>query len=217
MGRFLLIRHAESVWNAAGRMQGWADPPLSEQGREAARRLGRTLRASGAGGVSAAVSSDLIRARQTAAAVLEGVRDEGGFDVAHRVRLDARLRERDVGWVTGLDEATAFARYPQEMADWRARRAERPPGGEPESSVLLRAGRALDDLAREGAREGEEGERDGGGHDLTLIVSHGGVISILERAAGLGAGGFANLHGCWVVVEGPGRWRLGERFAPDPG
>ena len=30
MTRLLLVRHGESEWNALGRWQGWADPPLSE-------------------------------------------------------------------------------------------------------------------------------------------------------------------------------------------
>ncbi len=42
-GPLLLIRHAQSVWNEAGRWQGWADPPLSalgeEQTQQAAARL----------------------------------------------------------------------------------------------------------------------------------------------------------------------------------
>ena len=28
----LVLRHAQSTWNAAGRWQGWADPPLSDEG-----------------------------------------------------------------------------------------------------------------------------------------------------------------------------------------
>ena len=35
----LLIRHAESVWNAAGRWQGQEDPPLSERGQAQALAL----------------------------------------------------------------------------------------------------------------------------------------------------------------------------------
>ena len=43
--RLWLIRHAESTWNAAGRWQGQADPPLSEKGRAQARQLAESLRA----------------------------------------------------------------------------------------------------------------------------------------------------------------------------
>ncbi len=40
-----IIRHAESTWNAEGRWQGQADPPLSARGREQAERLARRLAA----------------------------------------------------------------------------------------------------------------------------------------------------------------------------
>ena len=44
MTRILLVRHGESTWNADGRWQGQADPPLSDLGRsqaaEAAAKVG---------------------------------------------------------------------------------------------------------------------------------------------------------------------------------
>ena len=42
---FLLIRHAESTWNAAGRWQGHGDPPLSARGVLQAERLAGAIRA----------------------------------------------------------------------------------------------------------------------------------------------------------------------------
>jgi probable phosphoglycerate mutase len=41
--RLLLIRHGRSTWNAAGRIQGQADPPLDDVGQEQARRLAERL------------------------------------------------------------------------------------------------------------------------------------------------------------------------------
>ncbi|MBJ7456161.1 MAG: histidine phosphatase family protein, partial [Thermoleophilia bacterium] len=37
--RLILVRHGESEWNALGRVQGQADPGLSEAGRAEARLL----------------------------------------------------------------------------------------------------------------------------------------------------------------------------------
>ena len=61
--RLILLRHGESNWNAEGRMQGTADPPLSAAGRAEARELAPLL-----DGLrpDAVVTSDLRRARQTA-------------------------------------------------------------------------------------------------------------------------------------------------------
>ena len=88
---FLLIRHAESTWNAAGRWQGQADPPLSELGRRQALQLARELAVEP---VDCVIASDLARANETAA-ILAEVWGLGA-------RLDPRLRELDVGAWAGL-------------------------------------------------------------------------------------------------------------------
>ena len=68
--RFVLIRHAESVWNAAGRWQGHADPPLSERGRAQAEALAADLAPLG---IEVLLASDLARAAQTASIVGEAI------------------------------------------------------------------------------------------------------------------------------------------------
>src|SRR3989442_15966436 len=78
----LLVRHGQSAWNAEGRWQGQADPPLSPlgelQAEEAARRVHGVL--------DAVWSSDLRRAAQTAARL--------GAVSGLEPRLDADLRGR---------------------------------------------------------------------------------------------------------------------------
>src|SRR5207302_269734 len=61
--RLLLVRHGQSTWNRDHRIQGQLDPPLSEEGRRQAERLGR--RWAGRRFV-AAYTSDLKRALETA-------------------------------------------------------------------------------------------------------------------------------------------------------
>lgn len=179
-------------------MQGWADPPLSDSGLGHARALGRDLAQGGAGEpVVAALSSGLRRAAETAAAVAEacGCPPPG---------VDARLREREVGWLSGLTDAEARARWPDEVAGWREGRRDRPPGGESAESVLTRARAALE--AAVPAARAVDG--------VLVAVSHGGLISALERVAGMGQGGFRNLSGRWVLVDDDG-WRIGDRFVPE--
>ena len=94
--RLVLVRHGRTAWNAERRFQGHADVELDDAGHRQAARVAPYL----AGFAPAQLwSSDLARARQTAAYVEK----ETGL-VA---RLDARLREFDVGERTGLtfDEA----------------------------------------------------------------------------------------------------------------
>jgi len=89
--RFLLIRHGESTWNAAGRWQGQGDPSLSPRGREQAARLAAELADEG---IEKIVASDLARASETAAIL--------GNALGLAPERDERLRELDVGCWTGL-------------------------------------------------------------------------------------------------------------------
>jgi probable phosphoglycerate mutase len=108
VSRLFLVRHGESAWNAEGRLQGQADPPLSDLGREQARALALPP--------GPAVASDLVRATETA--------ELAGF---RGTPTDPRWRERGLGeWETHLEAEVAA---PEEMAAFR--RGELvPPGGE---------------------------------------------------------------------------------------
>src|SRR3954464_6700209 len=88
--RVLLVRHGQSEWNAVGRWQGQADPPLSDLGRAQARAAARSL-----GSLDAVYASDLQRATETALIIAEQI----GIGP---VILDPDLRERDAGQWSGL-------------------------------------------------------------------------------------------------------------------
>src|SRR6187402_1864557 len=85
--RLFLVRHGQSTYNAQARLQGQADPPLSDAGRAEAELLRPALARFGDDHV---VTSDLKRARETAALL--------GYPDA---RPDARFREIDVGEWSG--------------------------------------------------------------------------------------------------------------------
>lgn len=85
-GELVLIRHAESVWNAEGLWQGQEDPPLSPRGLAQAESLAEALAREG---VLHIVTSDLLRARATAEPIARAL---GLGAIA-----DPRLRELDVG------------------------------------------------------------------------------------------------------------------------
>jgi 2,3-bisphosphoglycerate-dependent phosphoglycerate mutase len=90
----LLVRHGETDWNADGRLQGQTDRPLSDFGRQQARRLADELATED---FEAIYSSDLARARETAEIV--------GARVGLPVELDPDLREKDWGTWEGLTAA----------------------------------------------------------------------------------------------------------------
>ena len=116
--RLLLIRHAESTWNAAGRWQGHGDPPLSERGREQAAALASRW---GETPVDAFFASDLQRARETAAAL--------GTAFGREPVWDPRLRELDVGTWTGLTRDAIAERDGDILKRFEAEEPDVQPGG----------------------------------------------------------------------------------------
>ncbi len=91
MTELLLVRHGETDWNAAGRLQGHTDRPLSDYGREQARRLAEELAGEE---FDAIYASDLARARETAEIV--------GVQLQLPVVLDPDLGEKNWGTWEGL-------------------------------------------------------------------------------------------------------------------
>jgi glucosyl-3-phosphoglycerate phosphatase len=128
----LLVRHGESTWNAERRLQGQANPPLSDRGRREAAALAPLLREFPKDRV---LVSDLERARETAALV--------GHPEAHP---DARWREIDVGEWAGRPLAELPA---GDEPSWRAGPLV-PPGGEAWDELAARVADGLDELIAAG-------------------------------------------------------------------
>jgi broad specificity phosphatase PhoE len=185
----LLVRHGQSTWNASGRWQGQADPPLSPLGQAQAAHAARRLADADLTGV---VASDLARARQTAEIVAAAL---GLGDVT----VDAGLRERDVGEWEGLTRAEIEERFPGLLAAWGEGRIDAPPGGEPDAVLAARAKAALGTLIRPR-----------GDGDRILVVTHGGVIRALDASLGSDPTRPANLAGRWFQTDGNGSMVRGD-------
>jgi broad specificity phosphatase PhoE len=126
-----LLRHAATTWNAAGRMQGRADPPLSPEGR--AMLTGRRLPPELEG--ARWMSSPARRAQQTAA--LLGAED---------VQVVDALVEMD--WGAWEGETLAALRGAPDFAANEARGLDfQPPGGESPRAVMQRVTSWLGGLA----------------------------------------------------------------------
>ena len=63
-----IARHGKTVFNSLGKVQGWCDSPLTEEGEAVARNLGKGLRHIN---FSAVYTSDLNRTKQTAEILFE--------------------------------------------------------------------------------------------------------------------------------------------------
>ncbi|MFZ6004273.1 MAG: histidine phosphatase family protein [Actinomycetota bacterium] len=205
MTRVLLIRHGQSEWNADGRWQGQADPALTDLGRHQAMHASRSL-----GVVDAIVSSDLQRASETAV-ILSSELGVGP------VLLDPDLRERHAGAWQGLTRADIERDWPgylgppppiegaRDGTEPAARVTEeggprkRPPGWEPDESLVVRATAALVRV-HELVGDGE-----------AIAVTHGGLVYALERVLGAPFVRLPNLGGRWMEVGPQGAVSLGDR------
>ena len=158
MTTVLFARHGESTWNKQGRVQGWAPTELTDRGEAQSDRLAAALADESP---TRLVASDLERAIATA----EAVGDAVGLDPAP----DRAWRERDFGFLQGLDADEAFERFPRlsldrgpEMLD------ERPDGGESLREFADRVERAWTSL-----------RDDLGPTETVVVVTHLGVLQAL--------------------------------------
>jgi broad specificity phosphatase PhoE len=186
--RLLLARHGQSIWNAEGRWQGRADPPLSELGTSQAADAVVVLSRSGSAlpAIEVVWASPLQRAHRTASIIADGL----GLAVA----TDPRLQEVDAGEWSGKTRPQIEAEWPGYLAERR-----RPPGFERHEALAARALDALGDITA--AAPGR----------VVLVVTHGGVIGAVERHLGAPWERTPNLGGR-EVVAGPGGLALGDRF-----
>lgn len=159
--RLVVIRHGETAWNAALRIQGHTDIPLNETGRWQAERMAAALADAG---LSAVYSSDLQRAAQTAAPLARAA----GLAVQH----DSGLRERHFGVFEGATFQEIEQRWPEDARRWRQReRGFAPGGGETLQDFYQRCVAAAMRLAA--LHPGQ----------AVALVAHGGVLDCLYRAA----------------------------------
>lgn len=164
----VLVRHAETIWNAEGRWQGQTDVPLSEKGRgevlaAAERFVGERF--------DRIVSSDLSRAHDTASGIARSLVD------APPIERDAALREMNLGRWCGLLHAEVEAEFPGELAALQA--------GTFAEGTARRIGIDGETLIELGTRVGDALDRVIGAAketDRVLLVTHGGVIRAVLMA-----------------------------------
>ncbi len=200
--RLVVVRHGETLDNAAGIWQGLKDSELSPVGLAQADKAAPAVAAYQP---EVVVASDLARARVTAERV--------GAAAGMPVRLDPRLREIDVGEWQGVTTAEVRNRDPELLAEMgRGADVRRGRTGETVAELATRVRAALDDVivALSPGR-------------VAVVVGHGvaaraGVASLVgldQMQAQQVLWGLENCH--WAVlaeaslVSGapvPARWRI---------
>ena len=157
--RVIVVRHGQTEWNVAARIQGQGDSELTEEGRAQARSIaGRLAREP----FDVLVSSDLGRAAATA----EHIAKRCGKPIV----LDARLRERHFGVGEGMTYEEVDRAYPGAFA--RIRNVDPDfviPGGESRRQFHERVRAAFDSIAQ--AHAGR----------TVVVVTHGGALATFFR------------------------------------
>jgi broad specificity phosphatase PhoE len=194
--RLVLLRHGQTDYNVAGRMQGHLDSMLTESGLAQAATVAPEIARLAPERV---ISSDLRRAVDTA--------DVVGAASGQPVKLDPRLRETHLGEWQGLSVAEIEQAWPGAIATWRSDPTWAPPGGESRLEVVRRSHPVVEELDEEFASSSES---------TVVLVAHGGLIAglvsgllALPTSAWPSIGGIGNCH--WAALarraDHP-RWRL---------
>ncbi len=185
MTKLLLVRHGQSEWNAVGKWQGQADPPLTEFGMEQA-----SLAALEIPDFSILACSDLQRAQLTA----EIFADSKGWD-KNRIITESRIQERDAGAFSGLTREEINKQFPGFLKNgiW-------PDDWESDEGLLILLWKGLRRIIN-----------DAEGDSPIVVVTHGGCIYALESLCGGEYRRIPNLGAQWFEVEGK-EIHLGDRI-----
>ena len=156
----ILVRHGESEHHVRGLTGGWTDTPLTPLGQRQAALVAARLRAELSDASVRVITSDLMRAAQTAEAIAKA------FGVP--VETDARLREHNNGDSANLTHEEARTRWP----DWYGRSLPLDeaiyPGSETARQLYDRSAAFIGDLADDGR--------------VPIAVTHGGTLICLVGA-----------------------------------
>ena len=157
--KIILVRHGETEWNVARRIQGYSDSPLTPTGVAQAQALGARLAQEKFAAVHA---SDLGRVRQTVAYIVQ--------KTGHAANFAEDLRERGYGVFEGKTMDECEAEMPGQWSLYRGPDPQAvPPGGESVVRFQERIIGALERVAR---------ESDG---QTVVVAAHGGVCGALFR------------------------------------
>ncbi len=158
-----LLRHGETDWNRARRVQGHIDRPLNQQGLLQARAAASAIeQLNQQRTFDRILVSDLDRARQTALLA------SGDLPLKHEVNKE--WRERNFGVLEGLTHEEMLAQQPDIYSGWKS--------GEPD--FQLTEGESLRQFSQRvqavmlSVVDQFRGER-------VLVVTHGGVVDMARR------------------------------------
>jgi probable phosphoglycerate mutase len=157
--KLFCVRHGETLYNLAGRIQGQSDSQLSPLGRRQCRAVAEAL-----AGVEcdAVISSPLVRAMESARCIAEKLKLD--------VRAEPRLMEINAGIFQGHCWHEIDQHFPAEAARWRSGDPDyRIPDGESRRDLMVRSRAAFEAIRRSDYR-------------TAIVVAHGGSLTAAFKA-----------------------------------
>jgi probable phosphoglycerate mutase len=178
----VFVRHGETDWNAARRVQGHHDAArLTKRGREQAQSVANSLQELG---FDRLVTSDLDRAIETATLI--------GAALGLSPEIDPLLRERNFGTFEGGQVEHLTGDVTGIIDNVLVDPDARPPRGESFRDVVARAGLFI------------ERERLAPSANRLLVITHGGTLrALLAFATGEQLEGLS-----WYPVDNCSVWTL---------
>jgi len=155
----ILIRHGETEWNSQQRMQGHSNSDLSSVGQAQIQALGLWMKNVPFDHI---YSSDSLRAKQTAEAITQ-------FS-GHELKIDLRLREKNLGVFEGLTSEEARERHPEVFRLFKTAGSKYViDEGESTQQLQDRALEIVDEIRIKHLEE------------RVLLVTHGGFIRVVMK------------------------------------
>ncbi len=163
MTTLILVRHGESEWNRAGRIQGQINSPLTDLGINQAKAIREYLSRILLNQQLEIYTSPLDRALQTAEIIAQGIEYP-----SRKIIIEERLNDFNVGEISGTFGWDKVAEIFPEQAQLRLQDPMRfhPSGGESGAEFEARLRSLLEDLKDDGT--------------LKLMVSHGIVNKFIR-------------------------------------
>ena len=163
MTTLILVRHGESEWNRAGRIQGQINSPLTDLGINQAKAIREYLSGILLNQQLEIYTSPLDRAIQTAEIIAQGIEYP-----SRKIIIEERLNDFNVGEISGTFGWDKVAEIFPEQAQLRLQDPMRfhPSGGESGAEFEARLRSLLEDLKDDGT--------------LKLMVSHGIVNKFIR-------------------------------------
>lgn len=159
--KLILIRHGDTDYNVENRYCGVSDPSLNSLGRDRVKKL---IPALSDFQIDKVYTSDLRRAHETAALILDGVDSEKRIEF----ESSALFRELDFGIFEGMRYEEIMQKHSRDYTAWINDPFEiAPPKGESFNMLKKRVKKGLDEL------------RSSNSDQTIALVTHGGPIKAI--------------------------------------